>query len=162
MTLSKLQKSILARAARAAWDAWPGRDDYTARLAGERNDPLLSDNQAFTHWRREQQHRACGKSSLRAATQDDYLLIRAHWEAWDPATSGAAMRTLLRHDSDGRRRALHVLERNTRERGLHWPGYPEAICRRQFKCALMDASEKQTWSLVYTIRNRRKAATRST
>ena len=32
--------------------------------------------------------------------------------------------------------------------------YVGAICRRQFGCDVRDATEKQTWSLYFTLRNR--------
>ena len=48
-------------------------------------------------------------------------------------------------------------ERLFTEAGLP-ESYAAAICRRQYRCALSEASDKQVWCLVYTVRNRAAAA----
>jgi hypothetical protein len=60
----------------------------------------------------------------------------------------------MRAETEPRRMAMHKLRRDCADRGLSLD-YPAAICRRQYRCALEDASPTQLWQLVFTIRNRR-------
>ena len=129
------QKARLCILARRAWER-----------AGAPGDP--------DEWRRGQQAAACGKPSLRLATQNDYLLIRARFLDL-LGESGAAFEDLVRQQSEGRRLAWNKLETACKERGLAL-AYPDAICRKEYKRGLEDADEKQLWRLVYTVRNRRK------
>ena len=66
------------------------------------------------------------------------------------------MNTLL-HDNDNPRRiAEHKLHEEMLKASLH-PAYVEKICRNQNKCSVLEASEKQLWRLIYTVRNRAAA-----
>jgi len=106
-------------------------------------------------WRREQQQKACGLLSLTFADQKDYPALEAHFLDL-LGESGKAFMRLLKPELKEQRQALAVLARDCRERGLNL-GYPSAICRKQYKCTLEEASPKQIWRLVFTIRNRRQA-----
>lgn len=148
--LSKLQKADIARAARAAWEAWPEREAFEAINAE------FSASARFEAWRREEQSKACGVRSLRAATQAHYGRLLAHFQALAGREAQAA-RTRARDADNDRRIARWKLDQALRERGLQ-VGYAAAICRTQFRCALDEAEAKQLWKLVFTVRNRRKPA----
>lgn len=155
--LSNEQKANIAILAKTAWDAWDGRAAWSEKHRDQVNDPLLSDAKCFEAWRRAEQFRAVGVASLRDATSEaHYLKLRAHFENLI-GSSGRALKTLLRHEEEPKQRALKLIEQSCAERGLDFPNYPAAICRRQFRCALADATEKQLWNIHYTVRNRRTA-----
>lgn len=141
------QKAEIAMLARQAYEAWDGREAF------ERCNPNLTATECFAAWRHVEQGKACGVQSLRACTQDEFLKLRAHFRAL-LGQDAAAVRDLLRHQEEPRIRARWKLQRALQERGLD-ESYAAAICRRQFKCALGDASEKQLWNLYFTITNRR-------
>ena len=105
-------------------------------------------------WRRAEQGRACGVTSLRAATQRDYKQIESRMLALK-GNAKAAVRSAERAMTEGVRLAMFKLQEALAERGLH-ESYAASICRRQFKRSISEASERQVWCLVYTVRNRRK------
>jgi hypothetical protein len=148
--LSNDQKATIARLARQAYDSWEGREGF------EECNPGLSVSKCFEAWRRCEQGKAVGRQSLTQCTGDDFLPLVAHFQNF-AGRGAAAVKTLLRHAEAARITPFFKLQKALAQRGLD-EGYAAAICRRQFKCALGDASEKQLWSLFYTIRNRRKVA----
>jgi len=104
-------------------------------------------------WRREVAIRACGRR-ISEAVQRDYLTLKATFQDL-AGESGRALETLLRSESEPQRVALYRLTQECGKRGLQL-AYPEAICRRQYHCGLSQASPKQLWNLLYTVRNRRE------
>lgn len=108
---------------------------------------------AHHQWRHDQAIAACGHR-ISAARQ-------AHWadlHAWFVDRAGradAAFTTLMRADDNPRRIAMHKLREALTQRGLA-EAYAAAICQRQNKCPLHDASAPQLWRLLFTVRNRRK------
>jgi len=94
--------------------------------------------------------------SLCACTQAHYGRLVAHFQALG-GNAAAATRTLVRDADNDRRIARYKLDEALRERGLR-EEYAAAICRRQYRCGLDGANARQLWSLLYTIRNRRKPA----
>jgi hypothetical protein len=107
-------------------------------------------------WRYEEIFKACGRGQLRACTQADYPRLVAHFlrilgrveqaREWDlrVGCSGLAVaRQKLRAEMANARDAIGNVE-----------AYVGSICRRQFGCDMRDATEKQTWSLYFTLRNR--------
>ena len=147
--LSNKQKAILCQLARKAWDQWPEREAFLDV------NPDFSKSAAFEAWRRNEQLEAAGVASLKSATSENhYLRIKAHWEDKLGHYERAA-KDLLKHADEACLQVLYKIYESCAQRGLDYPGYPGAICRRQYKCALEEASEKQLWSLCYTIRNRR-------
>lgn len=108
----------------------------------------------FDTWRREIALRACGLRISEADQRDWAALKAAYLDA--AGDSGRAFETLMREDDNKRRIAMHKLVRACTERGLPL-AYPEAICRRQYRCCLGEASAPQLWRLVFTVKNRRKA-----
>lgn len=104
-------------------------------------------------WRREVAIRACGRRISEAA-QRDYLPLKAAFQDL-AGESGRALETLLRAESEPQRVAMHRLTQECGKRGLRL-AYPEAICRRQYHCALSEATPRQLWNLLYTVRSRRK------
>lgn len=157
--LSKEQKRLIAQLARQAYLAWP------ERAAFEAINSDLSLTACFAAWRHVEQGKAtatgsgqaCGIQSLRECTQAHYRPLKAHFENLLGQTDRAS-RTLAGEAGNSRRIAAHKLDQALRERDLA-EGYAAAICRRQFRCALAEASEKQLWNLVFTIRNRRPSVT---
>lgn len=151
--LSNIQKARIGMLAREAWEAWSGRAEFLAA-----NDDL-SPSACFTAWRRVEQGKAIRKQSLRAATQEDYLHLRAHFLNIKGA-GGRALKAKLRAAEEPRIVAFYKLKKALDERDLS-ESYAAAICRRQYRCSLSEASEKQLWNLFYTVRNRRKAVRKS-
>lgn len=152
MTLSKEQKRMIAMAAHAAWAVSPDREGMI-ECNGE-----LSLSAIEAAWRHHQQGLVLGlpRQSLTEAHQGDFAPLLAHFSAL-AGREAAADNWAARAATDGPRRARWILERELKARGLS-TGYAAAICRTQNKCVLDDASEKQLWRLVFTVRNRRKAA----
>ncbi|MGF1484751.1 MAG: hypothetical protein ACFBZ8_10355 [Opitutales bacterium] len=164
--LSNKQKRVLGQISREAWDALPlGSQRAAYHAAATEDKPLPSENQACTHWRREQQRLAVGESSLTRMRQEDYLTVKLHFEMLrdtagranlDVAPSRGATRTMAKLATDEQRRAQWKLDREL-ERGGFDQAYAESICRTQFKVPLGEATARQLWNLFYTIRNRANA-----
>ena len=137
--LSREQKARLSILAREA---------FAKRHPGS----LAGMERRITEFRHEEAIRCCGKRVSEAA-QRDYLPLKAHFQDL-AGNSGAALNTLMRSESEPRRVALHKLTQECRARQLSM-SYPASICKRQFGCDLPQASAKQLWNLVFTVRNRR-------
>jgi hypothetical protein len=152
--LSHLQKREVAIAARRAYDAWPEREAFEA-INSE-----LSRSACFEAWRHVECGKAVGIQSLKDCTQAHYGPLLAHFKQLAGDAAGA-QRTLARDADNGRRIARYKLGQALTERCLE-TGYAAAICRRQFRCGLDDASEKQLWNLFYTVRQRRPALAKTT
>ena len=105
-------------------------------------------------WRHEMAVQACGYR-ISEARQEHWSDLRAAFLdlAGQPEK---AYRTHVRSVDNKRRVALYKLEQECAARGLD-VSYPATICRRQFRLSLEEASAKQLWCLVFTVRNRRKA-----
>jgi hypothetical protein len=155
MLLSKLQKRELARLAHQAWLRLPER---AALIAG---NPELSASGMETAWRHTEQGKAMGgvRQSLTVATQRDYLILRAHFQRLC-GMEAAANKALAQAATDGARRALFLLRAALGRCGLS-EAYASKICRTQYRCELGEATEKQLWSVIFTIKNRRKVAAKS-
>lgn len=145
--LSHTQKAEIGQLARQAWLVWEGREAFL-EANGE-----LSQSACFAAWRHWQQGLACGRQSLRECTGEEYQLLRAHFLKL-AGLEASAQRAEERHVSNPRRIAAYKLRQALAAAGLPTE-YAAAICRRQYRCALAEASERQLWCLVYTIRNRR-------
>lgn len=148
--LSHLQKREVAIAARAAYEAWPEREAF------ECINSELSRSACFEAWRKAEQAKAVGIHSLCAMTQAHYGRVLAHFQKL-AGHEAAAQRTTVRDADNERRIARYKLAEALRERGLA-EAYAAAICRTQFRCTLDEASAKQVWKLVFTVRSRRKPA----
>jgi hypothetical protein len=147
--LSNTQKAEIGQLAAQAWQVWEGREGFL-EANGE-----LSKSACFSAWRHWQQGLACGRQSLRECTGDDYQLLRAHFLKL-AGLEASARRAEERHISNPQRIAAYKLRQALAAAGLP-EAYAGAICRRQYRCALADASERQLWCLVFTVRNRRTA-----
>lgn len=136
--LTREQKASLSVLARRAW----------RRLGrGEKEDA----------WRQAQAIKAVGHR-ISEGRQRDFLPLRAHF--LDLAGhSGTALDTLMAAESEPHRIAMFKLGQACSERGLPL-AYPEAICRRQYRCSLAEASSSQIWRLIFTVRNRRQETRR--
>lgn len=148
--LSNLQKREIGMAAHAAWLVCPDREALL-ECNGEMSATAVEQS-----WRHVEQGKACGIQSLRECSQAHYGRILAHFQRLAGATA-AATRTAARDADNDRRIARHKLDEALRERGLS-TGYVVSICKRQNRCSLDEATAKQLWRLVYTVRNRRKPA----
>jgi hypothetical protein len=148
--LSHTQKRAIAIAARRAYQAWPEREAFEA-INGD-----MSRTAVFDAWRHVETGKACGIQSLRECSQAHYGRILAHFQRLAGDTA-AATRTQARDADNDRRIARYKLDQALRERGLG-ESYAAAICRTQYRCSLAEASPRQLWRLVYTIRNRRRPA----
>lgn len=150
--LSHLQKRDIALAARDAYQAWPEREAFEAI------NSHLTRTDCFEAWRHVEQGKAVGIQSLCECTQAHYARALAHFQRL-AGQEGAAQHTEARDQDNPRRIALWKLRQALTEAGLP-ESYAAAICRRQYRCALSEASDKQVWCLVYTVRNRAAAAKR--
>jgi len=133
LPLDRHQRQSLAMLARKAWLKW-GRGE------------------AFDTWRHEQCIKAVGRR-ITEAGQRDFLPLRAHFLDLTGRPE-VALNVLLQAESEPYRIALHRLQIECQKRRLPI-AYPEAICRRQYRCGLSEASPQQIWRLVFTVRNRR-------
>lgn len=148
--LSKFQKAELAQLARAAYDGWAGRAEFEAA------NLELSRTKCFEAWRHVETGKATGGvQSLRDCTQNHYGRVKAHFLELNGNTTGAD-RARSRDADNPRRIAMHKLKAALAAGG-HQESYAAAICRRQFRCGLAEASAKQLWNLVFTVRNRNTA-----
>ena len=147
--LSKVQKRYLSQLARRALN------QVRALARGRGEEFTATDDD----WRHEEVIVACGKAGLRCCSQDDYKIVEAHFLERLGA-HGAAFNAQVRAATEKRRQAEAVLCRELAAAGLRL-GYAAAICERQNKCTLFDATERQLWHLVYTVRNRAAAKRRS-
>jgi hypothetical protein len=146
--LTNLQKRTLSLLARRAFN----RATALARGRGEQFQVKEDD------YRHEEVIRACGKHGLRCCSQDDYQAVRSH--VLDlVGEHGAAFHAQLAAGTEKRRQAEAVLVRECEKANVDL-AYADRICLQQFKCCLAEASEKQIWCLVYTIRNRAAAKRR--
>lgn len=152
--LSRQQKAKVCQLARAAWEARP-----------DVREPLLEANlrrgmtatEIYAAWRHVEQGRAVGRQSLTKCTsEEDFLRLCAHFRSMIPGQGQIAARTLARHAAEPRLVAMHKLREACQRAGLEL-SYPAAICRTQYRCTLAEASEKQLWRLVFTVRNRGRA-----
>jgi len=148
--LTSKQKARVCMLARKGWELWASADWEGGLNVG------VSDSALFRAWRTQAQREACGQMSLRMCHQEDFPKLMAHFSrlAGDEKQEQYWMGKLV---MDNTSRVLFTLKRNCEEFGLNYPEYPNAICLRQYKCGLRAATEKQLWSLVYTIRNRGQA-----
>lgn len=143
--LSRKQVAGLCAMARRAFDQ-------------HRENGLIDGGDTFDAWRRREAIAACG-FQMSAAEQRHYRRLLgwfAHLAGEDGQAFAAFVKTDDKGETEKREQARFKLEEACREGGLDYPSYPEAICRRQFKCPLGQATAEQLWSLFYTCRNRRK------
>lgn len=151
--LTNPQKATICQLAHEAWEARP---DIREPLI-ECNGATMSKTAIFEAWRHVEQGKAVGRQSLTKCTSEhDFLRLCAHFRAMIPGQEGRAVRTLARHEAEPRLVAMHKLRQACSAAGLEL-GYAAAICRTQNRCSLDEASEKQLWRLVFTIKNRAKA-----
>lgn len=113
----------------------------------------------FDAWRRDQQQRAIGESSLTLAKQSDFSRLQAHFLDLK-GESGRAFNALMKPAVTDTAQARAVLARELRKAGLA-EEYAASICQRKHKCALAEATPKQLWDLVFTVRNRAAKARRT-
>lgn len=69
--------------------------------------------------------------------------------------SGAAFKAALRDETEEARQAMHKLTKELAAANLD-KSYAEAICMSVFKCSLAQATPKQLWKVMFTIRSRAK------
>jgi hypothetical protein len=150
--LTRRQKGYLAQLATRAFNL------EVARARGRECGEMRSDAAAQEAWRHEEVGKACGKEGLRCCSQLDYRAVEGHFLGLLGETK-RAFSAHLASATEGRRQAEAVLSRELTRAGLS-PGYVETICQRQYRCSVLDAGEKQLWSLVYTVRNRAAARRR--
>ena len=137
--LDNSQKAALCILAREAFGVVHGREPFSAAELAE--------------WRHEETHKACGKDSLRTVSQRDYLAIRGHFRGL-AGDAGRAVDDHIAHSTQGHRIALAKLRAELSAKSLP-EAYADSIARTQFGCRAAECSERQTWNLVFTIRNRK-------
>ena len=153
--LSHKQKRYLSQLSHRAYDYLAAEADGST---DERLHAELRESEAREQFRHDQVASACGKHGLRCCSQDDYKRVEAHFLDLLGETA-RAFDAHLRAETEPRRQAEAVLVRECARFGLAL-GYAAAICSRQFRCDLADATTQQVWNLVYTIRNRGAARAR--
>ncbi|WP_009964038.1 hypothetical protein [Verrucomicrobium spinosum] len=137
--LTNLQKATLSQ--------W-AKKGYTRAKELDLTDEKEAD------WRGRESIAACGRR-ISEATNGDYLVLLAHFQSL-AGDSGKAFASTMRAQNDPKRQALHKLDSELTKAGLD-RAYAEAICMSTYKCSIAQASPKQTWQLMYTIRNRRNS-----
>jgi hypothetical protein len=139
--LSREQKARLCILAREAFARVHGRDPRDAAEIEE--------------FRHAQVDAAVGKGGLTQCVQEDYKAVLARFLQLK-GEDGHAFKAHVAHQSEPARLAMWKLKQSCAERGLPL-SYPAAICRRQYRCELEQASAQQLWQLCYTVRSRRAA-----
>lgn len=139
--LTNHQKYLLSDLSRQAWKA-------ALAKAGALEDDFVTEKD----FRHQEVAKAVSKDGLCCCDQRDYKAVEAHFLAL-LGRKEEAQRSLARAGTEPKRQAEAVLRENLDKFALPM-AYAEAICRRQNKCSLAEASAKQVWRLVYTIRNR--------
>lgn len=151
--LSKLQKSILAQLARRAFNK-------AGAVARGRQEEWDGGAEHFDQWRHEQVEKACGKAGLRCCDQMDYQVVRGHFLDL-LGESGTAFNALVHGDRANQERLQFralIYQNVERNKDLGFTmAYVQAICRRQYKCEFLEASNQQLKNLLFTIRNRATA-----
>lgn len=135
--LTREQKTRLILVSKRAWEKVRKTDDSVG---------------GFDSWRAAQSIEAC-KRRISEARNEDFEAIESHFLNI-LGEAGKALNQAIRSGTSKERQAMKALEKVCAERELSM-AYPAAICKNQYKCALSDASPKQLWNLVFTIRNRR-------
>lgn len=137
---------------------------YLSQLARRAYQAAEREVGTEAEFRQAEVARACGKRGLRCCSQDDYKRVEAHF-FWLLGEDVKALNAHLRAETEPVRQAEAVLKRECARFGFDL-GYPAAICQRQFHVPLSEATDRQLWNLVYTVRNRgnarRKAAVQPT
>ena len=118
----------------------------------------------FDAWRHREVLKAVRRNGLRDATHRDYKALRAHFLA----LAGKSVRAFKAAEKAApevadAEQARWLLQQACREFSGAWPGYPAAICARQYRCALAEATPRQLAQLaqlLFTIRNRGRAKRR--
>lgn len=148
--LTKKQKAEIAQLAAVAWARQAA---VRAELAAA--NPELGASALAEGWRRVEQERACGVQSLRACTQAHFAPLMAHFARLAGLAEVAAHweRRML---TDGARRARWRLEQECTRAGVDL-AYAARIFWCQARRPLSEASEKELWRLIYTVRNRAAA-----
>ncbi len=95
--------------------------------------------------------------SFSALTQNDYAHAMEHFAAI-AGDDSAAIEYRRRAAEQGCARVLALIEASCRSRNLAFPDYPDRICIDQYRCLTGFATEKQLWTILFTVRNRRSCA----
>jgi hypothetical protein len=125
-----------------------------AKKAWTKHRVVNPDAPAFEDWRVEECRKACG-ARLSEAQQKDFSAIKSHF-ANIAGQSGKAFDSAMRSGTEKERIAHAVLKKDCAKAGVEL-SYASHICWAQFKCKLEDATAKQLWCLVFTVRNRPNA-----
>lgn len=113
----------------------------------------------FDEWRRSEQLRAVGIASLRAAQNQHYLQIVAHFEDL-LGRSGSAFRRVFKAQTEPRLAALHHLYAECAKAQDVLPKaieYARGFLRNRRHVALEDADAKALWHAVFTVRSKAQA-----
>lgn len=140
--LSNLQKATLSQ--------W-AKKGYTRAKELDLTDEREAD------WRGREAIAACGRR-ISEATNGDYLILLTHFQNL-AGDSGKAFSSAIRAESDPHRQALYKLREELRKAGLE-ESYAEKICMDTNRCTIAQATSKQVWNLMYTVRNRAAAASK--
>lgn len=147
-SLSTLQKKILARLARRAFN-------LTGAKALGAGDAWDGSGAAFDVWRHDQVATASGKAGLRACSQLDYKRVEAHFQSL-LGQDGRALNAHVRAETEPRRQAEAKLLEVCEQWGFHLD-YASSLSLRIHKVNLFDADTAVIWKLIYTINNRGRA-----
>jgi len=131
----------------------PGGEDTGE--GGPQTGKAVSPTAARAAFRHAEVARAVHKAGLRCCSQDDYGAVKAHFLHL-LGEDGAALRAHVRGQNNEARVAEWKLFDEIKAAGDTGitVRYVEQICRQQFGCTITEASTKQKWSLLYTVRNR--------
>lgn len=160
--LSRVQLKVLAQLAKAAWDKLPAAEKQriTDAASEAANDPFgLSETKACEYWRKQEQLRVTGHESMSLMTQRDYVKMRGQWQ-FLAGEYTAPVKAVLGELTEDARRLRHLVREACAENGHAFPAYPAAICRRQYRCELDDASAEQLTTLLITVKNRKRKETK--
>lgn len=168
--LSKKQYSALGACANRAFRYGVSAEEkqeiaFILRQQGGRD----SSSAVFDTWRRQELARIFAEPFERARLepprsfaelrQKDYAPAMEHFAAL-AGDDAAAIEYRHRARVHGRAVVMSLIESSCRSRALQFPQYPDSICRDQYGCQMIVASEKQLWTILFTVRNRRHCSPR--
>ena len=151
MLLSVEQKKRICILARKVWANMSDSQKSQYRNA----DGGQSETAAFNLWRHGQQSSAIGRFNLTHSSNDEFCILMAHF-ALLANDSDSAASWLMRFSNEARRRVFWLIKSNCTN-GIQFPKYPDAIAQAQFGCRIWEASTKQLYNILSTVRNRASA-----
>jgi hypothetical protein len=123
-------------------------------------------DEPFDVWRKAALHDACGRQSFRAVTQGEYGDVLGYFLQLQGVSARARKAAQQSKAADEAERARYALRRECESLADAFgsaagaEAYADALLERIHKTDIEEASAKQLWQVVFTMRNRAKGKMR--